>query len=148
MEHFKTAREYSSTNDKDIIATTLIGETGGNVEDAKHVYWVLKNRANKRGTTMIHEALRPKQFSMWNMYTVKKTKTLQDTITFYKNHKNWYQRNWDDMYTLVANPPTIDPTQGATNYYAHKKVLPYWAKVKSWVETVTTNLHTYGKFIK
>ena len=57
----------TGVSDTDIIAATIIGEAGGeSYEGMQAVKNVLQNRAVKKGTIIAREALRPKQFSMWN----------------------------------------------------------------------------------
>ena len=143
-------------NDRDILATTLIGETGGDVKDAPMVLNVLKNRAKKRGTTAVKEALRKKQFSMWNRH-YSKNESLESIIIEYKANKNWQQKHWDYVYSLIDKMDTLtDNTKGANMYYAHKKTLPYWADNnnskmkelgKEWKELAKNHQHTFGKVV-
>ena len=84
--------KVSANNTRDILATTLIGETGGDTKDAPMVLNVLKNRAKKRGTTPEKEALRKYQFSMWNRH-YKKNESIEAIIASYKKNTNWQKEH-------------------------------------------------------
>ena len=145
--------DYTS---RDVIATTLIGETGGDQKDAPMVLSVLKNRAKKRKSSLEKEALRKWQFSMWNKHYTKNV-PIKDIIDSYKKNNNWQKKHWDYVYSLVDKKDQIsDKVKGSTMYYAHKKVLPYWADNnskkmkelgKEWKPLVKSSLHTYGIII-
>jgi hypothetical protein len=142
-----------SYNTRDVLATTLIGETGGDNKDAPMVLNVLKNRAKKRGTTPAKEALRKYQFSMWNKHYTKGV-SVETIIDEYKKNKNWSKENWDYVYSLVDKINSLkDNTNGANMYYAHKKTLPYWANNdstkmkelgKEWKVLAKNHQHTFG----
>jgi hypothetical protein len=143
-------------SDKDVLATTLIGETGGDMSDAPMVLNVLKNRAKKRGTTPRKEALRKYQFSMWNRH-YKKNESIVTIIKKYKSNKSWTKENWDYVYNLIDKMESLkDNTGGATMYYAHKKITPYWANnnspkmkelKKTWKQLAKNKQHTFGNVI-
>ncbi len=143
-------KDYS---ERDVLATTLIGETGGDTKDAPMVLNVLKNRAKKRGSKPYKEALRKWQFSMWNRH-YKKGESIADIITQYKKSSKWAKKHWDYVYGLIDKKESLlDNTKGATMYYAHNKTLPYWANNdsskmielgKEWKQLAKNHMHTYG----
>jgi len=106
---------------------------------------VLQNRAIKRASNEAGEALRPKQFSMWNKATngvnVRSDfdrKKLQDVIDLYIEHPKW------KTAVGMSKRYLQDITDGATLYYAHKKINPpSWTK--NWTQTVVIGGHTFGK---
>jgi len=162
--------DYSIT-DRNILATTLIGEAGGNVAEMKKVMNVLNNRAKNKKSTPKKEALRPMQFSMWNsafqkeekelesgkikkVYKLKSNQHLSNIIKKHKMSQNWGKKHWEAAYKIVDNnfkSKIEDSTFGANLYYAisleSKNKKPYWAKLKNWKETVRTKYHAYGKLI-
>ena len=111
-------------SDIDIIAATIVGEAGGEgYEGMQAVKNVLQNRADKKGTIPAREALRPKQFSMWDDATIgisvpgdfnKKGRPdiIQRIIDMYKKHSKW------DTAVTLAKSKIKDITGGATMYYA------------------------------
>ena len=159
---------------RNIIATTLIGEAGGKVAEMKKVMNVLNNRSKRRKTTPSKEALRARQFSMWNSayekigknWKLKGEKELSNVIKIHKTSNSWKKKHWDLAYQIAdANikAPIADTTSGATLYYAvrletkvknpHKPLtpenskMPYWAKVDKFKETTRTPYHAYGKMV-
>jgi N-acetylmuramoyl-L-alanine amidase len=142
----------SNISDIDIIAATIIGEAGGEGNDGmKAVKNVLQNRASKRGTSIAGEALRPKQFSMWNKATSgvnvasdfnqkDRISKIQSIINMYKKHTKW------NIAVTLAKTKIKDITSGATKYYAssgrHAIDPPYWAK--NWKDSVIIGNHTFG----
>jgi hypothetical protein len=160
--------DYTLT-DRNILATTLIGEAGGKVDEMKKVMNVLNNRAKKKGTTPKREALRAMQFSMWNSayekhekklannkvkrwYTPKGDQAFKNVIKTHKTSPNWAKKHWEAAYKIVDDniKSTIpDTTNGANLYYAvslePKGKKPYWAKLKNWKETTRTSYHAFGK---
>ena len=143
-------------NDRDVLATTLIGETGGDTKDAPMVLNVLKNRAKKRGTTPAKEALRKWQFSMWNRH-YKKSESIESIVKEYKANTHWKKEHWDYVYSIIDKMKLMkDNTNGANMYYAHKKTLPYWADNnnakmkelgKEWKELAKNHQHTFGTVV-
>lgn len=135
----------SSIKDEDVVAATIVGEAGG--EEYKGMLAiknVLDNRAKNKNTSAAGEALRPKQFSMWNSATKSVSvkadyddSKLKSIIDKYKDHKKW------DDAMAIAVKQVKDTTKGATDYYAHNKIKPpYWTK--NWEETVVIGNHTFG----
>ena len=138
--------------DTDIVAATIIGEAGGeSYEGMQAIKNVLQNRANNKGTTLAGEALRPKQFSMWNKATAGvnvaddfnkqgRPKKIQAIIDMYKKHSKW------STAVALAKKKIKDITGGATMYYAsggpQKISPPYWAK--NWKDSVIIGNHTFG----
>lgn len=122
---------------KDVVATTLIKEAGGEKNYKKAMQAVLNvliNRSKIKGTKIADQALKDKQFSMWN----GKNSTLsqvQSVIDESKKHSNW------NVAMGLVNIATPDPnklkdiTNGATHYYVYKGssiVDPDWkSKLKS-----------------
>ncbi len=136
----------SNVDDAEVVAATLIGEAGGELGSGmKAIKNVLDNRASKKGTSPAGEALRPKQFSMWNSATSgvsRKSDFNKDKINSiikkYKSHDKW------DNALSIAKKEISDITKGATLYYAHNKIKPpYWTK--KWTKTVVIGNHTFGK---
>lgn len=133
-------------DDSEIIASTIIGEAGGEGNKGMiAIKNVLDNRAKKKGTSAAGEALRPKQFSMWNSATSGVStrddfdpKKIQSIIDQNKTHSKW------SMALKIARGSYTDITKGANMYYAHKKINPpYWTK--DWEETAIIGNHTFGK---
>ena len=162
--------EYSDYNNTDynnstsnILATTLIGEAGGKMEEMKKVMNVLNNRAKKRNTTPQKEALRSYQFSMWNSiydkikingktrFKFKGIEHIKNVIKTHKSSSHWGKKHWDLAYKIIKQndiSPIPDTTKGATFYYALKlepNKKPYWTKLDKWKETIRTIYHAYGK---
>lgn len=96
-----------------IIATTLVLEAGGEGNRGMQaVANVLNNRAKKRGTTPAQEAIRKKQFSMWNAFH-SGTEEISDVIAKAKKHPKW--KLAVDYAKRIAS--LSDITGGATHYY-------------------------------
>lgn len=147
IKSIKTKPSYiKGVDDNEIIAATIIGEAGGEGNDGMiAIKNVLDNRAKKKGTTAAGEALRPKQFSMWNKATSGvstkddfDSEKIQSVIDQYKGHSKW------GMALRIARGNYDDLTKGANMYYAHKKIKPpYWTK--DWEQTAVIGNHTFGK---
>lgn len=136
-------------NDNEIITATIIGEAGGEDDEGmKAIYNVLKNRAKNKGTSAAGEALRPKQFSMWDSATqnvstrddfdINRIKVVIDKM---KSHPKWNEA------LNIIKTTKIDNTNGATHYYAHKGVnkigTPSFAK--NWTELKDIGNHKFGR---
>lgn len=113
---------YRSATDDELVAATLILEAGGenNPNAMVAVFEVLKNRADRRGTSEVIEAFRNRQFSCWNNHA-KRAELYQVA----RKHKRW-------NYALEIVNGSIrgmgtNVTYGATHYHA-VTVNPYWAK--------------------
>ena len=155
--------DYKDTNYslevRNILATTLIGEAGGKEQEMRKVMNVLNNRAKRRKNTPEKEALRPRQFSMWNSaynktaskYKLKSEDALKNVIRIHKTSSSWAKIHWEVAYKIAdENIKNIisDTTNGATMYYAVKlekqDKKPYWAKSEKFKETIRTPYHVYG----
>lgn len=135
-------------NDSEIVAATIIGEAGGEDENGmKAILNVLSNRSKKKGTSMAGEALRPRQFSMWDSVTTNvstkndfNAKKILNLIKEKKTHPKW------DEALSIAKTSTKDLTKGATHYYAFKgpnKISPPPFS-QDWTETVVIGNHKFG----
>lgn len=141
-----TQSYIKGVSNHDIIAATIIGEAGGESKEGMiAVKNVLSNRAKSRGSSIAGEALRPKQFSMWNSATRGvstkddfNASSIQSIIDASKKHKNWTSA------LRIARGNQNDLTKGADMYYAHNKIKPpYWTK--DWTQTTVIGNHTFGK---
>ena len=139
----------------DIIATTLIGEAGGEGEKGMHaVMNVIMNRvknSNDPVRAAVATVLKPKQFSMFNSYTLGNT-DIKDIITKAKQHSNW--KLAQDIASKGLSNQLSDITNGATHYHVFKgksKVTPKWShptyggKNAQAVVTNTIGSHTFLK---
>jgi spore germination cell wall hydrolase CwlJ-like protein len=140
------ASYIKGVKDSEIIAATIIGEAGGEPYNGMQaIKNVLDNRANDKGTSAAGEALRPKQFSMWNKATANvsnrsdyKSTDVNSIINLYRNHDKW-----SSAIKLATSKPK-DITKNATLYYAHNKIKPpYWTE--DWTKTAVIANHTFGK---
>jgi len=142
----------SGISDIEVIAATIIGEAGGEgMNGMKAVKNVLQNRSVQRGTSIAGEALRPKQFSMWNkatkgvniasdFNTKDRISKIQSIIDMYKKHSKW------NIAVSLSKTKIKDITAGATKYYAsggpQQIDPPYWAK--NWKNPIVIGNHTFG----
>ena len=159
MKHILEYKIFESNNyidgisDSDIIASTLVGEAGGEKKEGMTaVYNVLKNRYNKKQTSLSGEALRPGQFDVWKKawegvkirsdFDANKIKSI---IQIYKNSQSW-KKSWDIAQEIIKEDPS-DTTGGASHYYAHNKVSrpSTW---EGWQKTKVIGGHTFGKVPK
>jgi hypothetical protein len=136
--------------DHEILAATLVGEAGGEIDKVKGmtaVLNVLKNRAKKKGTTKAGEALRPSRFSMWNSATKNvssksdyKISAIKTIVDKWKAHVSWTQA----LNLIKSNPKDI--TAGANCYYAYKGPNAVSAPdfTKGWKETANIGNHKFG----
>lgn len=139
----------TSTNEKlslpvQIIATTLVAEAGGEGKTGMQaVANVLQNRSKRRGSTPATEALKRKQFSMWNSHTVS-GKSIAYVMDIYNVKESPL---WSHAVYLAKNIAGLrDVTGGATHYYNPKKVKPAWGKgAPTWKSTTTLGNHTFGR---
>lgn len=131
-----------------ILATTLVGEAGGEGYEAmKAVANVLKNRGKDKGKSPAEIALEPKQFSMWNSHTVDGN----DVKNVFKMYvTDVYGKNsniWNKAVKLAKKIKTLsDNTNGAKYYYNPDKVNPEWGDElnPNWKTTVVINNHKFG----
>lgn len=139
----------------DVIATTLIGEAGGEGEKGMHaVMNVIMNRvrgSNDPVRAAVAAVLKPKQFSMFNSYTLGNT-DIKVIINKAKQHPNWKVATDIASRGLAKQLPDI--TSGATHYHVSKgrsKVAPRWThpavggKNAQAVITNTIGAHTFLK---
>jgi len=137
--------------DYEIIAATLVGEAGGEGQNGMiAIRNVLDNRSVNRSTSAAGEALRPRQFSMWDSatsgvntksdYNVKKILTV---INKFKNHSSW------KTATSLAKKKLSDITGDATHYYAfqgpNRIAPPSWTK--KWKHTADIGNHKFGYLV-
>ena len=152
LKNILTESYVPGVSDIDIIAATIIGEAGGEgYKGMAAVKNVLQNRADKKSTIPAREALRPKQFSMWNKATTgvsvpedfaeaDRPASIQSIIDMYKTHSKW------TTAVTLAKSKIKDITGNATKYYASDGAQeidpPYWAK--DWKDPITIGNHTFG----
>lgn len=113
--------EQASANNPTVEEMTLIGEAvGEGLPGMIAVAEVLRNRAKVRGTTMEEEALRPKQFSMWNG-------GLQKGMKFAYENENFWPLAKQAMEAAKSSNST-----GGANLYHADYVKPNWdmSKIK------------------
>jgi len=137
--------------DYEIVAATLVGEAGGEGQNGMiAVRNVLDNRASNSATSAAGEALRPSQFSMWDLatagvstrsdYNVKK---ILNIINTHKKHSSW------KTAVSLAKKKLSDITGDATHYYAfqgpNKRSAPNWTK--NWKHTADIGNHKFGYLV-
>jgi len=123
-----------------VLAMCLYGEARGEATVGKlAVAWVIKNRAQQRGSTIKQECLRPYQFSSFNDQDVNRGKLL----TAYKTDPaNWARCECVADILMF----TMDPTHGADHYYAPAIVHPTWGEGNpNWIQTAEIGAHKFGK---
>lgn len=139
----------------DVIATTLIGEAGGEGEQGMHaVMNVIMNRvrnSNDPVRAAVAVVLKPKQFSMFNSYTLGNT-DIRIIIDRAKQHPNWKVAANLASKGLAKQLPDI--TSGATHYHVSKgksRVMPKWThptfggRNNQAIVTNTIGAHTFLK---
>ena len=105
------------------------------------VLWVLHHRAIKRDTSLKAEVLRPRQFSSFNADDPNRAKLL----TAYLNDVSMWAA-CDAVAELFESKATVDPTLGATHYYAHDVVTPAWGPGHpQWEHCIVLGRHTFGR---
>lgn len=135
-------------SDNEIVAATIIGEAGGEDESGmKAIFNVLTNRSKKKGTSAAGEALRPRQFSMWDEATMnvstKDDFNKKKIIAVIKEKKT--HPKWNEALSIVKSG-SKDLTKGATHYYAFKgpnKISPP-SFSQGWTETTEIGNHKFG----
>jgi spore germination cell wall hydrolase CwlJ-like protein len=148
-------RAESKITNLDIITTTLIGEAGGEGEQGMHaVMNVIMNRTKGSSDpvrTAVSGVLKPKQFSMFNSYTLG-NEDIRNIINKAKQHPRWKLAEQIALKGLSGN--LADITDGATHYHVSKgksKVAPKWThpsfggKNTQAVVTNTIGAHTFLK---
>jgi len=127
----------NSVTPANIIAATLIGEAGGEGKTGMQaVLNVIMKRSKSDFDKASEVCLARKQFSMWNGATNK-----SKIISKNSNHPKWKEAL--ELVEQAKKGTLQDITKGASSYYAHKKVTPYWAP--SMDETVVIGNHTFMK---
>lgn len=139
----------------DVIATTLIGEAGGEGEKGMHaVMNVIMNRvknSNDPVRAAVAAVLKPKQFSMFNSYTLGNT-DIRTIINKAKQHPNW--KIAADLANKGLSKQLPDITGGATHYHVSRgisKVTPKWThptfggRNAQAIVTNTIGAHTFLK---
>lgn len=128
---------------REIVAATLIGEAGGEIDQPKAmqaVYDVLRNRAkgSMMSIDLAKAALKENQFSIWNRIP----RTPAGLNSYIKKRKE--HSRWNEAINIILHPPKAgSPTKGATHYYAYNTIsAPYWTK--KWTPTVTIGNHKFG----
>lgn len=139
----------------DVITTTLIGEAGGEGEKGMHaVMNVIMNRVKGSSDPVraaVASVLKPKQFSMFNGYTLGNT-NIRDIISNAKQHPNW--KIAEQIALKGLSNKLTDITDGATHYHVTRgksKVTPKWThpslggKNTQAVVTNTIGAHSFLK---
>jgi len=139
----------------DVIATTLIGEAGGEGEEGMHaVMNVIMNRvksSNDPVKAAVAAVLKPKQFSMFNGYTLGNT-DIRDIINKAKQHPRW--KIAQEIALKGLSLKLQDITDGATHYHVSRgksKVTPKWTHPSVGgrnVQAVVTNTIGSHTFLK
>jgi hypothetical protein len=142
LEKLGFTNDTGTSSDINIIATTLVLEAGGEgAKGMQAVANVLQNRSEKRGTNPSAEAIRKKQFSMWNAYN-DGTEDISDVIARAKIHPLW--KTAVDYAKRIKSLP--DVTRGATHYYNPNKVNPSWgAGSDTWKHHADIGHHKFGR---
>lgn len=148
-------RAEASVTNLDVIATTLIGEAGGEGEKGMHaVMNVIMNRvknSNDPVRAAVAAVLKPKQFSMFNNYTLGSS-DIKDIINKAKQHSKWNMAQ--ELALKGLSKKLEDITDGATHYHVSRgisKVTPKWSHPKyggknaQAVVTNTIGSHTFLK---
>jgi len=108
------------------VAAVIVREAGGEGQRGMQaVANVIANRANNK--TPFEVVNRKWQFSCVNSITVTKSDTWENVIAKSKRHRKWFDAL--ELAKKVENKNLLDITNGATHYYAPKKVKtnPSWA---------------------
>lgn len=102
------------------------------------IWWVIRNRANQRMSTMKHEILRPLQFSSFNHDDPNRAKIL---VAYLKDAISWAVC---EAVAAIA-PTSKDPTGGATHYYNPQVASPPWGRGnRDWKERAVIGSHVFG----
>lgn len=133
--------------DNYIIATTLVGEAGGEGENGmKAVANVLKNRAKATGENLANVALKPKQFSMWNSHTLDGNKVQDVHKEFVKDAYPNNNKVWIKAIEITKSINSLkDNTDGSTSYYNPEVANPDWGEgSETWKNSKTIGNHIFG----
>ncbi len=143
----KKAKEPKLSYDEYIIATTLVGEAGGEGEAGmKAVANVLKNRAKATGENVANVALKPEQFSMWNSHTIGGEKVQNVHKEFVKDAYPNNDKVWKKAIEITRNIKSLeDNTGGATSYYNPDVASPDWGEgSETWKNSKKIGRHIFG----
>jgi coenzyme F420-reducing hydrogenase delta subunit len=143
----KKDKQTPLSYDNYIIATTLVGEAGGEGEAGmKAVANVLKNRAKASKQNIANVALEPKQFSMWNSHTIDGEKVQNVHKEFVKDAYPNNDKVWKKAIEITKNIKSLkDNTGGATSYYNPDVASPDWGVgSKTWETTKKIGKHLFG----
>jgi len=130
-----------------VIATTLVGEAGGEGEAGmKAVANVLRNRAKATGENIANVALKPKQFSMWNSHTVEGDKVQNVHQKYVKDAYPNNKEIWKKAVEITKDINNLkDNTGGATSYYNPEVANPNWGEgSETWKNSKTIGNHIFG----
>jgi N-acetylmuramoyl-L-alanine amidase len=133
--------------DNYIIATTLVGEAGGEGENGmKAVANVLKNRAKATGENLANVALKPEQFSMWNSHTLDGNKVQDVHQEFVKDAYPNNNKVWLKAIEITKSINSLkDNTDGSTSYYNPEIANPNWGEGSdTWKNSKKIGKHTFG----
>lgn len=140
-------KEKPLSYDNYIIATTLVGEAGGEGEvGMKAVANVLKNRAKATGENLANVALKPEQFSMWNSHTLDGNKVQDVHQEFVKDAYPNNNKVWKKAIEITKSINSLkDNTGGATSYYNPEVANPNWGEgSETWKNSKTIGNHIFG----
>jgi spore germination cell wall hydrolase CwlJ-like protein len=103
--------------------------------------WVVKNRANGKARALKDVILAPYQFSCFNDGDPSRDKLSMARI---ESPESWGACH--AIARLILGGHTLDPTDGATHYYARSIPTPYWARPETgWVEHTVIGHHIFGR---
>jgi spore germination cell wall hydrolase CwlJ-like protein len=138
-----------SIRDRDILATLLVKEAGGDADYVSSMAGVMNavvNRAKRDPNKFVAVATKPRQFSCFNAIT---TPQMMDALI----QKTKMHPAYNAALSLVDSAmkgKLLDITQGSTHYYANKGTnkikAPYWANATK--KTNQIGNHQYLKGIK
>lgn len=127
--------------DSVVARMALYGEARGErAVGAAAVWFVARNRAVKRVTSVKEEFLRPMQFSCFNHDDPNREKLLKAYIT---DPAGWARS--DAVCELCESSFMVDPTHGATHYYNPYVCDPDWGRRSpEWREVAVIGNHIFG----
>lgn len=138
-----------SSRDRDILATLLVKEAGGDADYVSSMAGVMNavvNRAKRDPSKFVAVATKPRQFSCFDAI---KTPQMMDVLI----QKTKMHPAYNAALSLVDSAlkgKLMDITQGSTHYYANKGInkikAPYWANPTK--KTNQIGSHQYLKDIK
>jgi spore germination cell wall hydrolase CwlJ-like protein len=138
-----------SARDRDILATLLVREAGGDVDYVSSMAGVMNtvvNRARRDPSKFVAVAVQPQQFSCFN--NIKTAQMMDALIQKTKQHSAYSSAL--SLVDSAVKGKLLDITKGSTHYYANKGTnkikTPYWAEQNK--ETNQIGNHLYYKNIK